>query len=195
MAAVTVLSHGFNVMRGMLAGNQYSDLDLVTVEGKAVSCHKVVLCSVSERVRSMLAKKDAKQIVIRNVSYEGLDNLIKFIYEGKIDINTNESLNDFVDALTVMRCNLGQKVANMVKNISLEEDSASSQPSQGKKNSCETCGKSFKTMKILNRHIREVHNKKLKKNILKKKLHACERCKTEYKVYNPLFFIGVISLK
>ena len=90
MSAVSVLSHGFNVMKGVIADNKYSDLNLITVDGKAVSCHKVVLSSVSDKVRLMLDQKETSQLVLRNVSHEGLDNLIKFIYEGKVDIKSSE---------------------------------------------------------------------------------------------------------
>ena len=184
MAAVSVLSHGFNVLRGVMAGNQYCDLDLMTEDGKLVSCHKVVLSSVSDRVRSMLERKDSNKLVIRNVSHRGLDNLVKFIYEGRVDVYSDKSLVDFADAFTVMRCNMGQKVADMVKNITLtDEDSGSSQLSQERQIKCEMCDKTFKTMKKLHRHIKQVHNKEFKKKkIEKKKLYTCERCKTKYKV-------------
>ena len=184
MAAVSVLSHGFNVLRGVMADNQYCDLDLMTEDGKAVSCHKVVLSSVSDRVRSMLERKDSNKLVIRNVSHRGLDNLVKFIYEGRVDVYSDKSLVDFADAFTVMRCNMGQKVADMVKNITLtDEDSGSSQLSQEKQIKCEMCDKTFKTMKKLHRHIKQVHNKEFgQKKKEKQKLYTCERCKTKYKV-------------
>ena len=102
MSAVSVLTHGYNVMQGVLGNNQYSDLNLVTVEGKLVSCHKVVLSGVSDRVKSMLDRKDSSTLVIRNVSHSGLENLVKFIYEGRVDIFNDESLVDFADAFTVI---------------------------------------------------------------------------------------------
>ena len=112
----------------------------MTVDGKAVSCHKVVLSSVSDKVRLMLDKKDSSQLVIRNVSHEGLDNLVKFIYEGRVDIKSDECLIDFADAFTVLRCNMGQKVADMVKNITMDDgDDGPTKLSQEKQNNCETC--------------------------------------------------------
>ena len=196
MAAVSVLSHCFNVLRGVLAGNQYCDLDLMTEDGKVVSCHKVVLSSVSDRVRSMLDRKDSSKLVIRNVSHEGLDKLVKFIYEGRVDIYSDKSLIDFADAFTVLRCNMGQKVADMVKNITLtDEDSGSSQLSQEKQIKCETCDKTFKTMRKLNRHIKQVHNKELdQKKIKKQKLYTCERCKTKYKVRQQQKSISIMMI-
>ena len=194
MSAVCVLSHGFNVMRGVLADKKYSDLNLMTVDGKVVTCHKVVLSSVSDKVRLMLDKKDASQLVIRNVSHEGLDNLVRFIYEGRVDIKSDECLVDFADAFTVLRCNMGQKIAEMVKNITIDDgDVVPSQLSHAKQNKCETCDKSFRTMKKLNRHFQQVHNRKSEQKIMKPKLYACERCKTEYKVpIQTFFFISII---
>ena len=182
MSAVSVLTHGYNVMQGVLGNNQYSDLNLVTVEGKLVSCHKVVLSGVSDRVKSMLDRKDSSTLVIRNVSHSGLENLVKFIYEGRVDIFNDESLVDFADAFTVMRCNMGKKVADMIQNIILnDEDSGStSQLSQEKLIKCETCDKSFLTMRKLRRHMKQVHTKVQRKK--EKKLFVCERCKTKYKV-------------
>ena len=192
MSAVCVLSHGFNVMRGVLADKKYSDLNLMTVDGKVVTCHKVVLSSVSDKVRLMLDKKDASQLVIRNVCHEGLDNLVRFMYEGRVDIKSDECLVDFADAFTVLRCNMGQKVADMVKNISIDDgDDAPSQLSHNKQNKCETCDKSFITMKKLNRHIQQVHNRKSEQKTIEKKLYACERCKTEYKVCKHIFFFSI----
>ena len=192
MTAVSVLSHGYNVIQGALANNQFSDLELVTVEGKSVSCHKVVLCAVSDRVKSMLDRKDSNKLVIRNVSHSGLEKLVKFIYEGRVDIYSDESLIDFADAFTVMRCNMGQKVADMIKNITLnDEDSGStSQLSQEKLAKCETCDKSFPTMRTLRRHMKQVHIKGQRKK--EKKLFICERCKAKYKVKNGFKVISIL---
>ena len=155
MSAVSVLSHGYNVIRGVLRRNKYSDLVLKTSTGEAVNCHKVVMTAVSEKVKSMLHKNDCSELVIRNVSHGGLNKLIEFIYEGRVDIASSDLLIDFADAYTVLRCDLGKSVANMIKNISdSNEEIGSSQPMQGEVFKCETCNKTFKNKKKLHRHMK-----------------------------------------
>ena len=73
--SVNAISHKWNVLRGGLESNNYSDLKLVTEFGESVSCHKVVMAAVSGKVKASLDKKQLNELVVRNVKYQGLKNV------------------------------------------------------------------------------------------------------------------------
>ena len=57
------VTHGTNVLRGALKEKKHCDLALTTVTGKTVFCHKVVLYSVSTKVRSALDNHDTIKLL------------------------------------------------------------------------------------------------------------------------------------
>ena len=120
--SLNAITHSWNVLRGSQTNNTYSDLSLSTVRGETINCHKVVICNVSDKVRGALEKKDTNNLVIRNVTYSGLKNVINFIYYGKVEISDAEQLIDFADTFTILQINLGPKIASTVRNIIMSND-------------------------------------------------------------------------
>ena len=180
--SVKALTHSFNILRGSQTNNQYSDLTLSTVEGETINCHKVILSKISTKVKSALQKRDTNKLVIRNIKYAGLCDVIQFIYEGRVELSNSSELMDFADTFTVLQLTMGPKIAKMIENISLN-NSNSEGSSQEREFKCENCDKVFPTKKPLLRHVREVHDKIPHKV---KQVFSCENCGELYTVFLSL---------
>ena len=181
--SVNAISHKWNVLRGGLESNNYSDLKLVTEFGESVSCHKVVMAAVSGKVKASLDKKQLNELVVRNVKYQGLKNVIKFIYDGKVQIPNSEEMIDFCDCYTLLNINLGPKIGELVKKITMNIEKSESDPEKASQDNlfkCENCDKHFVTRKQMTRHVREVHNKQEPSKV--KQSYSCENCGTVFTV-------------
>ena len=162
-----------------MINTKYSDLQLSTEHGESVQCHKVILASVSNKVKKALERKDSDKVVIRSVKFGGLKTLVEFIYEGRVDIENSDELMDFADAYSLLQINLGPKINKTVQNITLNTtENETNESSNSYK--CENCDKTFKSKKQLTRHLREVHQKQTAKK--KKQSFACETCGTIFTV-------------
>ena len=180
--AVNALTHCQNVLMGALYSNNYCDLALATVSGETINCHKFVMAQISAKVKSALDQKDTNKLVIRNVNIRGLTNLVQFIYNGRIEISDGGELIDFADTFTILKINLGDKVAKMVNNINLHaEDSEIDNPSEDIGFKCENCDKNFADRRRFTRHLREVHEK-VKPKVRSKPSYSCEKCGTLHTV-------------
>jgi len=177
--SVSALTHSHNVLSGALDSNNYADLALATVSGETINCHRFVMAHISAKVKSALDQKDTNKLVIRNVNIRGLTNLVKFIYNGRVDVSDGGELIDFADTFTILKINLGPKVAKMVSNITMHEDSEVAQSSQEYK--CENCDKNFADKRRFTRHLREVHDK-VQPKLKSTPSYSCEKCGTVYKV-------------
>ena len=183
--SVNALSHKWNVLHGGLECDKHSDLRLVTESGESVLCHKVVLTAVSGKVKASLEKKQVSELVVRNVKFQGLKSLIKFIYNGKIQIPNSEEMMDFCDCYTLLNVNLGPKIGDLVKKISMNtarSESDREKASQENLFKCANCDKHFPTRKQLTRHVREVHNKQDAPKPKVKQNYSCENCGTIFTV-------------
>ena len=179
--SLNAITHSWNVLRGSQTNNTYSDLSLSTVRGETINCHKVVICNVSDKVRGALEKKDTNNLVIRNVTYSGLKNVINFIYYGKVEISDAEQLIDFADTFTILQINLGPKIASTVRNIIMSNDVSDTEEQIAQGYKCENCDKNFVTKKKLSRQVREVHEK-VQMKVSTKPAYSCETCGAIYTV-------------
>ena len=189
--AVHALTHSFNTLRGDVTNTKYSDLELRTESGEAVLCHKVILSSVSNRVKSSLDKRESSKIVIRSVKIGGLKSVIDFIYNGRIEFEDSTELMDFVDAFALLQVNMGSKIAKTIENMSMNFTDSSEDLSQNPLIKCENCEKIFKEKRQLSRHVRQVHEKKQANKLIKKSF-ACEQCGAIYTV-SVLTYLSEIS--
>ena len=180
--SVTALTHSWNILRGLQTNNHYSDLSLTTVDGETINCHKVVLSSVSNKVKIALEKRDTNKLVIRNITYGGMSNVIQFIYQGRVELSNSEELMDFADTYTILQLNMGPKIAKMIENITLSNSNSEGNSSQEQEFKCENCKKVFPTKKTLTRHVRQVHDK-VEAKAKVKQAFSCESCGELYTVF------------
>ena len=189
---MNVISHKFNVLNA-LDRERFSDLKLVTECGQSVSCHKVVAGAVSKKLSGLLGSKPINELTIRNVKFTALENLVKFIYNGKVQISSPGDLQDFVDVYKLLNINLGKKVSDIVKKIDMSKsvsdlDDSSQEPLGFR---CENCDKSFQSRKKLVRHVREVHRKEPTKQ---KQSYSCEKCGEVYMVRDILSVLMILKV-
>ena len=121
------------------------------------------------------------ELTIRNVKFTALENIIKFVYDGKVQISTSGDLQDFVDVYKLLNINLGGKVGDIVKKIDMDKNASDMEDSSKEllDFKCSNCDTNFETRKQLVRHVREVHRKEPTKP---KQPYACVKCGKLYTV-------------
>lgn len=81
----------------------FCDIKLVTEDGGAIFCHKVVLASASPYFHAMFVnfvEKNQYLVVIRELDKSGLQLLIDFIYSGEITI-TEKNVQVITDSVFI----------------------------------------------------------------------------------------------
>jgi len=100
------LQHKFS-FPGQLSQVVFPDLQLTTsheVPGNFILAHRVVLSAVSSKLFN-LCKKGGK-VVIRNIEYEVLKDVVEFIYKGSIKMKSNEDIENLRDGLDMLKVNI-----------------------------------------------------------------------------------------
>ena len=178
---MNLLTHKLNILKGV-SRDRFADLKLLTECGKWVTLHKVVAASVSPKLSTLLSSESVSELPIRNVKFSALENLVNFIYDGKIVLGDNGDIQDFVGAYIYLKIDLGDKVNNLIDKWDTgvqncgDKDTSDHVPTDFR---CCNCSKTFNDRKQLVRHLREVHNKGKKKQ---KQHFKCELCGETYTV-------------
>ncbi|XP_008184873.2 kelch-like protein diablo [Acyrthosiphon pisum] len=89
----------------LLIGDSFCDIKLKTDDQKIITAHKVVLSIVSPYFRTIFtnrAEKNHDLVTIRNVDYNALQLLVKFIYSGQILV-TEENVQDLLKAVNILQ--------------------------------------------------------------------------------------------
>ena len=174
--------HNFNILKGV-SREKFADLKLRTECGKWLTLHKVVAASVSAKWSTLLSADSVSELSVRNVKFSALENLVNFIYDGKIVLGDDGEVQDFVDAYTLSQINLGDKVNDFINRLNtraVNSDNKATSDDVETDFKCCNCNKTFDDKRRLTRHLREVHNKGKKKE---KQLFACEQCGETYTVW------------
>ena len=77
----------------------FSDVTLVSRDKRQVKAHRIVLSSSSNFFKDILSTKDHHfnpLLYLKDLLHEHLDVLLKFIYQGKVEVKT-EMLGQFLD--------------------------------------------------------------------------------------------------
>jgi len=100
------LQHKFD-FPGQLSQTVFPDLLLTTTtagQGDFIPAHRVVLSAVSTKLHSMC--KEGGKVVIRNIEYQVLENVVEFIYKGSIQIKDQENVENLRDGLDMLKVNI-----------------------------------------------------------------------------------------
>ena len=92
---------------------EYEDVTLITEDCQEFGAHRVILASASEKFRKILQFKSQQRnplIFLRGLTSEQVLSLLHFIYEGKVDVQT-EDLASFINIVTEFEID-GLKYAN-----------------------------------------------------------------------------------
>jgi len=85
----------------------FPDLLLTTTnagQGDFIPAHRVVLSAVSSKLHTLC--KEGGKVIIRNIEYQVLENLVEFIYKGNIKIKNQEDVDDLRDGLDMLKVNI-----------------------------------------------------------------------------------------
>ena len=81
---------------------EYDDVTLVSEDFQEFGAHRVILASASEKFRKILQLKSHERnplIFLRGLTSEQVSSLLHFIYEGKVDVETQDLAN-FINIVT-----------------------------------------------------------------------------------------------
>jgi len=101
------LQHKFSYL-GQLSQIVFPDLQLTTshaVPGNVIPAHRVVLSAVSSKLHNLC--KEGGKVVVRNIEYTVLKDVIEFIYKGNIEMKSKEDIENIRDGLDMLKVNIG----------------------------------------------------------------------------------------
>ena len=101
---VVLVTHNVQFSKN-LSRNLFCDARL-TKDGVAlIPVHKIVLASFSSKLKRMFESQDQRDglTVVPVVDFPNLKRVIDFIYDGRITLHSKEDLDDFVDALSILK--------------------------------------------------------------------------------------------
>ena len=99
------LYHDFS-FPGQLSQHVYPDLFLTTMDGGVgvVPAHRVVISAVSSKLAVLC--KEGGNVVVRNIEFELLEKVIRFVYTGKLELGNRDDVNDLRDGMDMLKMNI-----------------------------------------------------------------------------------------
>ena len=113
---VVLVTHNVQFSK-KLSRNLFCDARL-TKDGVAlIPVHKIVLASFSSKLKRMFESQDQRDglTVVPVVDFPNLKRVIDFIYNGRITLHSKEDLDDFVDAMSILKVHSSEKFINEFK--------------------------------------------------------------------------------
>ena len=131
---VVLVTHNVQFSKN-LSRNLFCDARL-TKDGVAlIPVHKIVLASFSSKLKRMFESQDQRDglTVVPVVDFPNLKRVIDFIYNGRITLHSKEDLDDFVDALSILKVHSSEKFINefetVVSQVEVEHTVTTMKPS------------------------------------------------------------------
>jgi len=99
---MVMLQHNF-CFSGQLSQSAYPDLFLTTLDGggEVVPAHRVVMAAVSDKLATLC--REGGRVVVRNISFKLLEQVVRFIYSGKVDLDDVEDVGDVKDGMDMLK--------------------------------------------------------------------------------------------
>ena len=91
-----------NCFSRALKSREYEDVTLISEDCQEFGAHRVILASASEKFRKILQFKSQERnplIFLRGLASKQVSSLLHFIYEGKVDVQTQD-LATFINIVT-----------------------------------------------------------------------------------------------
>ena len=85
-------------IRNLYKDEYFTDVTLLTCEGKQIKAHKVILSSSSEFFKNILTQNlhESPLIYLKDITYDNLQLIINFIYLGECEVSVMD-VNGFID--------------------------------------------------------------------------------------------------
>lgn len=97
-----ILQHNF-CFPGQLKHSVFPDLLLTTKDAGPIDhipAHRVVLSAVSPKLHNMC--KEGGKVLVRNIQYRVLEEVVRFIYTGSIEMESDEDIENLRDGLDML---------------------------------------------------------------------------------------------
>ena len=87
----------FSSLRELAKKNVLMDLSLIMHDGKTLKAHKIILAAISGYFENVLQKIPPQQSAVACLGkeFDGMENLLKLIYEDEVIFSCEEEQNDF----------------------------------------------------------------------------------------------------
>ena len=90
-------THAAKVLSDLMGNEEFADVTLVA-EDQQIKAHKLILSSCSPFFQNIFVQNPHQHplIYLKGVSFENLQNVIKFVYQGEARVN-KDKLNSFLE--------------------------------------------------------------------------------------------------
>ena len=101
---VVLVTHNVQFSKN-LSRNLFCDARLTKNGVALIPVHKIILASFSPKFKRMFENQDQRDglTVVPVVDFSNLKSVINFIYDGRITLHSKEELEDFLDALSILK--------------------------------------------------------------------------------------------
>ena len=178
------------MMHIMKTDDTFTDVTLVSDDGRKVRAHKAVLGASSPIMKDMMIRENTSIVDLKGIAFEEIDSILQFVYLGEATLHP-ERMKKFLDAVQMLKVKELYKKSKMefeqINTINFEVVMYSSEQynkdctKQSNVTShietkhevathvCSQCDKQFSTKIILRRHIKSLHKK-----------YACNQCDRQF---------------
>ena len=172
--------HLKEMMHIMKTDDTFTDVTLVSDDGRKVRAHKAVLGASSPIMKDMMIRENTSIVDLKGIALEEIDAILHFVYLGEATLHP-ERMKKFLDAVQMLKvkelCKKSKMEFEQINTINFEVVMYSSEQynkdctKQSNVTSnietkhevatygCSQCDKQFSTKIILRRHIKSLHKK------------------------------------
>ena len=173
--------HLKEMMHIMKMDDTFTDVTLVSDDGRKVRAHKAVLGASSPIMKDMMIRENTSIVDLKGIALEEIDAILHFVYLGEATLHP-ERMKKFLDAVQMLKvkelCKKSKMEFEQINTINFEDVMYSSeqynkdctkQSNVTSTYGCSQCDKQFSTKIILRRHIKSLHKK-----------YACNQCDRQF---------------
>ena len=91
----TYIDHLKELLHQMKTDDAFTDVTLVSDDGRKIRAHKVVIGACSPTMKTLLTKKDTNIIDLKGIAFEEIDSILQFIYLGEATLY-EERMQEFL---------------------------------------------------------------------------------------------------
>ena len=170
--------HLKELMHHMKTDDTFTDVTLVSDDGRKVRAHKVVLGASSPIIKDMMTREDKSIVDLKGIAMEEIDSILQFIYLGEATLQP-ERMEVFLDAAQKLKvkelCKESEMEFEKINTLNFEHEqikknvvmyqanhqSSLTTPMQsvhkGVRYACNQCDQQFTQQRSLKRHIQTIH--------------------------------------
>ena len=99
-------THCHSILEELMKDDKYADVVLTASNGNSIRAHKMVLCLASKYFRQVLGRNSnlgncQSVVIMRDIHFKELQDIIKFIYTGEVTVNAAE-MESFINTAKLL---------------------------------------------------------------------------------------------